>query len=79
MAAKANEGVVTLTGTVGDGDLKALAEDTVSNLPGVTRVVDQIALDPALAEHSDRWIAIWAPHPVARAVLGQRSRYHGPG
>jgi hyperosmotically inducible periplasmic protein len=57
-SAKANDGVVTLTGTVGDGDLKVLAEDTVSNLPGVARVDNQIALDPALAEHSDRWIAI---------------------
>ena len=55
---QARDGVVTLTGTVGDRDLKALAEDTVSNLPGVTRVDNQIALDPALAEHSDGWIAI---------------------
>ena len=54
---KASDGVVTLTGTVGDKDLKVLAEDTVSNLPGVTRVDNQIALDPALAEHSDGWIA----------------------
>jgi osmotically-inducible protein OsmY len=54
---QANDGVVTLTGTVGDKDLKVLAEDTVSNLPGVTRVDNQIALDPALAEHSDGWIA----------------------
>ena len=55
---KANDGVVTLTGTVGDKDFKALAEDTVCNLPGVTRVDNQIALDPALAEHSDGWITI---------------------
>jgi osmotically-inducible protein OsmY len=55
---KANDSVVTLTGTVGDRDLKALAEDTVSNLPGVTRVDNQIVLDPALAEHSDGWIAL---------------------
>lgn len=55
---QARDGVVTLTGTVGDRDLKALAEDTVSDLPGVTRVDNQIALDPALAEHSDGWIAI---------------------
>ena len=54
---QANDGVVTLTGTVGDKDLKALAEDTVSNLPDVTRVDNQITLDPALAEHSDGWIA----------------------
>ena len=58
VAVKANDGVVTLTGIVGDKDLKVLAEDTVSNLPGVARVDNQIALDPAIAEHSDEWIAI---------------------
>ena len=52
-----NDSVVTLTGTVGDQDLKVLAEDTVSNLPGVVRVDNQIVLDPALAVHSDGWIA----------------------
>jgi osmotically-inducible protein OsmY len=55
---KANDSVVTLTGTVGDKDLKALAEDTVCDLPGVTRVDNQITVDPALAEHSDGWIAL---------------------
>jgi osmotically-inducible protein OsmY len=54
---RASDGVVTLTGTVGDRDLKTLAADTVSSLPGVTRVDNQIALDPAPAEHSDGWIA----------------------
>jgi osmotically-inducible protein OsmY len=54
---KANEGIVTLTGIVADKDLKSLAEDTVSNLPGVLRVDNQITLDPALKEHSDAWIA----------------------
>jgi hyperosmotically inducible periplasmic protein len=54
----ANDGAVTLTGTVGDRDLKNLAEDTVSNLPGVTGVDNQIVLDPNLAEHSDGWIAL---------------------
>ncbi|HUJ42315.1 MAG TPA: BON domain-containing protein [Opitutaceae bacterium] len=55
---RASDGVVTLTGTVGDRDLKVLAEDTVGSLPGVSRVDDQIALDQAPAEHSDGWIAI---------------------
>jgi len=57
VTAKVNEGVVTLTGIVADKDLKSVAEDTVSNLPGVTRVENQITLDPALKEHSDAWIA----------------------
>jgi len=54
---KANDGVVTLTGMVADKDLKNIAEDTVSNLPGVLSVDNQITLDPALKEHSDAWIA----------------------
>jgi len=54
---KADAGVVTLTGMVADKDSKSIAEDTVSNLPGVTRVDNQITLDPALKEHSDAWIA----------------------
>jgi hyperosmotically inducible protein len=57
VAVKARDGVVTLTGIVGDRNLKNLAADTVSNLPGVTRVDDQIALDPVLAENSDGGIA----------------------
>jgi osmotically-inducible protein OsmY len=55
---QASDGVVTLTGTVGDTDLRTLAGDTVSNLPGVTRVDNQIALDTAVVEHSDAWISI---------------------
>jgi len=55
---KSDEGVVTLTGVVADNSMKSMAEDTVSNLPGVTRVDNQITLDPALKEHSDAWIAL---------------------
>jgi hyperosmotically inducible periplasmic protein len=55
---KASDGVVTLTGTVQDKDDKALAEDTVENLPGVTRVKNEIAVKPTHAEHSDEWIAL---------------------
>jgi osmotically-inducible protein OsmY len=55
---KANDGVVTLTGTVQDKDEKALAEDTVSNLPGVVSVDNQIAVKGDYPEHSDEWIAL---------------------
>ena len=55
---KSNDGIVTLTGIVADRDMKSMAEDTVSNLPGVQRVDNQITLDPALKEHSDSWIAL---------------------
>lgn len=53
-----NDGVVTLTGVVADRDLKSLAEDTVSNLPGVVRVDNQITLQQGAETHSDSWIAL---------------------
>jgi len=55
---KADKGVVTLTGRVEDRDLKALAEDTVADLPGVVRVSNQIEVAPPAPEHSDAWIAL---------------------
>lgn len=58
VSVKANDGIVTLTGMVADSDAKAIAEDTVSNLPGVVRVNNKITLDPALKEHSDTGIAL---------------------
>lgn len=54
---KANDGVVTLTGTVQDADEKALAADTVENLPGVTSVKNEIKIKSSYPEHSDAWIA----------------------
>ena len=40
----ARDGIVTLTGAVQDKDDKALAEDTVENLPGVTSVKNEIKI-----------------------------------
>jgi osmotically-inducible protein OsmY len=54
---KANDGVVTLTGTVQDNDEKSLAADTVENLPGVTSVKNEIKVESKYPEHSDSWIA----------------------
>lgn len=54
---KARDGIVTLTGTVQDKDDKALAGDTVENLPGVTGVKNDIVVAPSYPEHSDAWIA----------------------
>jgi osmotically-inducible protein OsmY len=54
---KANDGVVTLTGTVEDKDHRMLAEDTVRNLPGVTAVENNITVEPAAPAHSDAWVA----------------------
>ena len=54
---EAKEGVVTLTGTVSEDSHKSLAEDTVSSLPGVNRVDNQLATKAeAAAEKSDIWI-----------------------
>lgn len=54
---KANDGVVTLTGTVLDKDQAALAVDTVENLPGVLSVKNEIKVESKYPEKSDAWIA----------------------
>lgn len=55
---KADDGIVTLTGTVEDKGDKALAADTVENLPGVTSVRNEIEIKPSHPEHSDAWMAL---------------------
>src|SRR4051812_1999477 len=52
---KANDGIVTLTGTVQDKDDSALAVDTVENLPGVTSVKNEIIVQSTIPTHSDAW------------------------
>lgn len=53
----AKDGVVTLTGTVNVEDHKALAQETVESLPGVTRVDNQLATKAeAAAETADAWM-----------------------
>jgi hyperosmotically inducible protein len=54
---KSKDGVVTLTGKVRDKDNKALAEDTVENLPGVLQVRNDITIESAHPEKSDDGIA----------------------
>jgi hyperosmotically inducible protein len=53
----ANDGVVTLTGTVPDPDQRKLAEDTVNEMPGVVRVDNEVQVDPNQRQGSDAWIA----------------------
>jgi osmotically-inducible protein OsmY len=55
---EAKDGVVTLTGTVAEESHKTLAEETVANLPGVTRVDNQLAATRAevATENADAWI-----------------------
>ena len=54
---EAKNGVVTLTGTVAEESHKALAQETAENLPGVTRVENQLATKAEVAaENADTWI-----------------------
>lgn len=55
---KSTDGMVTLTGTVQDESDKALAKDTVENLPGVLGVKNEIVVKSTVPEHSDAWIAL---------------------
>jgi hyperosmotically inducible periplasmic protein len=55
--AEAKGGVVTLTGTVAEESHKALAQDTAADLPGVTRVDNQLATKAEVAsDNADTWI-----------------------
>ena len=55
--ADAQDGVVTLTGTVGQESHKALAQDTVASLPGVLRVNNELATKAEVAaDNKDMWI-----------------------
>src|ERR1700722_2557830 len=54
---KARDGVVVLTGMVSEESHKALAENTLENMPGVMSVENHLKVkDEAPAEHSDAWI-----------------------
>jgi len=55
---KAQDGIVTLTGTVEDKGESDLAADTVENLPGVTGVNNKITIKPSYPEYSDAWMAL---------------------
>ena len=54
-----SDGVVTLTGTVSEESHKGLAQETVSSLPGVIRVDNQLTIKGQQpAENSDGWIGM---------------------
>ncbi len=54
---QSKDGIVTLTGTVAEESHMALAEDTVSGLPGVTRVDNRLGLTgERAAKNSDAWL-----------------------
>jgi len=52
------DGIVTLTGTVQDKEDRALAVDTVENLPGVMAVKNEIKVESKYPEKSDAWMAL---------------------
>lgn len=54
---KADDGVVTLSGKVATDEQRRIAEDTVADLPGVTRVDNNLKIEGA-KEGSDEWIAL---------------------
>lgn len=67
---QSKDGLVTLTGTVADTSHKALAGETVENLPGVKSVDNQLTVNgEAPAEHSDTWISM----KVKSALLFHRN------
>jgi osmotically-inducible protein OsmY len=56
--ADAEDGVVTLTGTVAEESHKELAQETAASLPGVIRVDNKLATKAeAAAESKDKWIS----------------------
>jgi len=64
------DGVVSLTGTVANASDKSLAENTVTSLPGVKSVNNQLVVNGEQpAEHSDAWIG-WK---VKTALLFHRN------
>ncbi len=53
---ESKDGVVTLSGSVKENHHKQLAEDTVSGLPGVKSVDNQIDTKESPPENSDTWL-----------------------
>ena len=58
VVARAEDGIVTLTGAVLDREQRALAEETVRRLPGVRAVRNEVAIASAETERADGWIAL---------------------
>src|ERR1019366_5360316 len=67
---ESKNGIVTLTGTVAEASHKSLAQDTVTGLPGVKSVDNQLQVKGGQpAEHSDTWISM----KVKSALLFHRN------
>ena len=56
---ESQDGVVTLTGTVSEASHKSLAQETVTSLPGVKSVDNQLVINGQQpAENSDGWLSM---------------------
>jgi len=74
---KSTDGVVILSGTVKEESHKALAYETVANLPGVKNVDNQLKLEGDLpAENSDAWMSMQVKYSLLynRNVSGTRTQ-----
>ena len=73
---EADNGEVTLTGTVTDESHKFLAENTVAAMPGVKRVLNQLKVTDAPAEHSDTWLFLKVKNTLAvhRSVSASKTK-----
>lgn len=72
-----SDGVVTLTGTVGQEIHKSLAQETAENLPGVKRVDNQLALKTDSPDkNSDAWISMQVKYSLLynRNVSGMNTQ-----
>ncbi len=58
IAVASKDGLVTLTGTVAEESHKALAQETVASLPGVTSVDNRLELKSESPENSDGWVSM---------------------
>lgn len=62
---KTKEGIITLSGSVKEADHKQLAQDTVSGLPGVKSVDNQIEVKEAPEKYSDTWLYLKVKNTLA--------------
>ena len=74
--ADSKDGEVTLTGTVSEESHKLLAESTVSSLPGVKLVLNQIKVGDGPAERSDTWLFMKVKNTLAfhRSVSASKTK-----
>jgi len=79
IAVKSKDGAVTLTGSVNEDYHKALAAETVANLPGVKSVDNRLELKSATpAELSDAWVGMKVKSSLLfhRNVSGSTTEVH---